>query len=87
MKINMHYAKKGLVAIISIIKALPRWHTHDGDGRIFAFESINRTTRSQKLICSKPAIERCFKVQNVVLIGLLVDVLNRHFRVEELIEI
>ena len=32
-------------------------------------------------------IKSCFKVQNVVLIDLLVDVLNGHPRVEELIEI
>ena len=32
-------------------------------------------------------IERCFKVQNVVLIGLLINVLNRHFRIEVFIEI
>ena len=31
--------------------------------------------------------ERCFKVQNVVIIGLLVDIFNRNLGVEELIEL
>ena len=32
-------------------------------------------------------VERCFKVRDVVLITLLVDVLGRHFRIEEFIEL
>ena len=32
-------------------------------------------------------VERCFKVQNVVLVGLLVNVLNRHLRIEVFIEL
>ena len=37
--------------------------------------------------CHAYHIERCLEVQDVVLIALLVDVLNGHLRVEELIKI
>ena len=32
-------------------------------------------------------IESCFKVQNIILIELFIDILNRHFRIEEFIEL
>ena len=49
-------------------------------------EMQGRDQISQIGIDTDIVIESRFKVQYVVLIGLLVDVLDRHLRVEELIE-
>jgi hypothetical protein len=42
---------------------------------------------SQIRINADVIIKSCFEMQNIVLIALPVDVLDRHLRVEELIEI
>ena len=61
-----------------------------GDEHIIQMYSCTHYSRyeiSQIGIDTCVIIERCFKVQNIVLIGLFINVLNRHFRGEELIEI